>query len=196
MRQQLPSLYDLLKKIVAMETSQTENQKRKISSQQRKSIKLLDTSEALFSNLNSLFNERKISSLAILFGNSSLSPKETYLLKLNYNPSSKELADAKTSGDYVRMMIRTLVMQDLEIFNSNLQPTKIFVLVYASRGYEIEGFLPKQNFQLKTNSKSLIVNINLGVSNELEMEDEDNIWYQSELSIQGLRTSPVDESLN
>jgi hypothetical protein len=98
------------------------------------------------------------SSVALLFGSSPVSAKETYILHFDYNAEAASgIADIreKTLKDCARKMLRVIICGGQEIFARRLASTSMFLLVEAPRDeFAVQGFIPKQMFKVKDSGKS------------------------------------------
>ncbi|XP_033735995.1 MAD2L1-binding protein-like [Pecten maximus] len=98
----------------------------------------------------------EIHQVLLMFGGTSVSPKESYLVNLpGINPEAEGLP-LKTC---VRSLYRQLVSQDIMGSSKQIGPTCLRVLLHAPRDSGVEWFLPKPTFRVPMRGKQYVLNI-------------------------------------
>lgn len=135
--------------------------------------------------------------IAFVFGSTPISPKEIYRLQLTCG-AVKEETPKKQRDNLVRKIIRQMVTSEHSdllnketginvLFRLIVGPTKIFVMIQESRGKDISGFLPKQTFRLKHPKRGHSLTLILGPPRG--STDDDLIWYQFGIPLQGIQST-------
>ncbi|XP_060072304.1 MAD2L1-binding protein-like [Ylistrum balloti] len=98
----------------------------------------------------------EIQKVLLMFGGTSVSPKESYLVNLpDINPEAEGLP-LKTC---VRSLYRQLVSQDIMGNSKRIGPTSLRVLLHAPRESGVEWFLPKPTFRVPKRGKQIVLNL-------------------------------------
>mmetsp|Transcript_24188 Transcript_24188/g.39738 ORF Transcript_24188/g.39738 Transcript_24188/m.39738 type:complete len:309 (-) Transcript_24188:457-1383(-) len=163
MRQQIPSTFDDLQRITTKEDLLFQNQqqldtdapprRRVLSSKERRIRKFLSSSELVFSSLEDRLRTGDVSYILLVFGSSTLSPREVFIVRFpEFSPDVIGVVGTtdERARDISRRVIRSIVLADLEVFRRDLPPTKLSVLVRSSCSECPQHFCPKQAFVINT----------------------------------------------
>ncbi|XP_069117962.1 MAD2L1-binding protein-like [Argopecten irradians] len=167
-RQQIPLPVDYVKQeLKKLSESNSENDQqngaKKIKTRQLNKLELKRATNTV-KNLDELSSRvlqvfevcPEIQQVVLMFGGTSVSPKESYLVNLpGINPEAEGLA-LKTC---VKSLYRQLVSQDIMGSSKQIGPTCLRVLLRAPRESGIEWFLPKPTFRVPTRGKKYVMNI-------------------------------------
>eukprot|EP01080_Neovahlkampfia_damariscottae_P009334 gene9334-1421_t len=152
-----------------------ENKKR-ISLKNKIISKTYEDLQNLFQQIENVFlnNENKQElSFGLYFG-SILKPIEIIYLKFHQNSKNEDVKNA------IKIILRNLITNQ-QIFESNLNITKLFFLFQVEEGCEYENFYPKS---IKKIDKEYFIQIGESKENE---DEKIKIWLISKFSIQGYK---------
>lgn len=168
-------------------------------SDSKKRVQLYNDLKCLFQNIEDLFSSSIVSSVALVFGSTAVSPKESYVIKFQTNVSSinKDSNDIKTESSQKRLsrkLIRTLIMnQELRCFKE-ISSTPLLVFIQVPRSVESSWFKPKQSFKIpwRGNFCRIVVK-DAEMAEEMEGFGEENlIWLQAPVPIKGYNEKMKD----
>jgi hypothetical protein len=131
----------------------------------------------LFEEIDNIFKQReneKEINFCIYFG-SVLKPIETFYIKFYQSQETTEIKNA------TKKILRNLISNQT-LFESNMNLTKMFLLVQVEEEIEIENFLPKD---FKKIEKEFLIKI--GNRSEGELTEKSKIWLISKHSITGFK---------
>jgi len=205
MRQQIPCPYDELKKLAQQQQQEgntsTKVKKKATLCNTKRTQKFVDQLDSLLQQIDGLFVGRSISYAAILFGTTTVNPKEIYSFEFEYDESDTDVSDS-VANDCCRRVIRNLVMNPPESFKTDLVPTKMHLLIKSDREQTITNFFPRQAFKLKAQKLGFQMTLNgkKHTTHPMEIDDkqtiiaetkkeheiENAIWYQSSFIVVGI----------
>ncbi|XP_076442940.1 uncharacterized protein LOC143281587 [Babylonia areolata] len=157
--------------------------------------------KTVISSLDQVFSEiltafeicPEIQQALILFGSSSVTPKESYVIKLPHICPEADNVPLRTSK---QALFRHLVAEQVLSSDAALGPTNVYVVLCAPRSAALSGFVPKLGFKIPTRGYCLTLNM---ICNQPSFCCQDLTMDDTEVEISGVepleRSSFTDSSL-
>ncbi|KAL8566814.1 hypothetical protein ACOMHN_052212 [Nucella lapillus] len=197
-RNQIPLQYDILKQQMAVtETNQSQangQSHHRMGQPHSKAKAMIGCVDQVFSEILTAFEIcPEIQQALILLGSSSVTPKESYVIRLPHICPEADNVPLKSSK---QALFRHLVAEQVLSSDAALGPTNAYVVLCAPRSATLSGFVPKLGFKHATRGYCLTLNM---ICNQPSFYCQDLTMDDTEVEISGIepleRSSFTDTSL-